>query len=95
MNSPDELLGPINLGNDEEMSIIDLAEMIKNMTGSSSKIIFKKLPTDDPKRRRPDISKAKEKLDWQPSISLKKGLIETIDYFEKRLLQSLELTQKN
>ena len=95
MNSPDELSGPINLGNDEEMSIIDLAEMIKNMTGSSSKIIFKKLPTDDPKRRRPDISKAKEKLDWQPSISLKKGLIETIDYFEKRLLQSLELTQKN
>ena len=85
MNSPDDLSGPINLGNDAEMSVIDLAEMIKDLTGSSSKIIFKKLPSDDPKRRKPDISKAKEKLDWLPSISLKKGLIETINYFEKRL----------
>ena len=85
MNSPDELSDPINLGNDAEMSVIDLAEMIKDLTGSSSKIIFKKLPSDDPKRRKPDISKAKEKLDWLPSISLKKGLIETINYFEKRL----------
>ena len=95
MNSPDELSDPINLGNDEEMTIIDLAKIIKNMTGSSSKIIFKGLPSDDPKRRRPDISKAKDKLNWLPKVSLKNGLMETINYFEKKLSLSLEDTQKN
>jgi nucleoside-diphosphate-sugar epimerase len=70
----------INLGNPDERTIIDLAKLIKEIVGSSSNIIFEELPEDDPKSRKPDISKAKRLLDWTPRVSLKEGLKKTIDY---------------
>lgn len=73
--------GPMNLGNPVEFTILELANLIKEMTNSKSNIILNPLPQDDPKQRRPDITLAKEKLNWQPSIALKEGLIKTIDYF--------------
>ena len=82
MNSEDEFHGPVNLGNQNELSIKKLAEKVIEITGSKSKVIFKTLPTDDPKRRQPDISLAKSKLNWQPITSLDQGLTETIAYFE-------------
>ncbi len=72
---------PVNLGNPNEMTILDLAKTIIEYTGSSSKIVFKALPTDDPKRRRPDISRAKNILGWEPKVPLKEGLLKTIDYY--------------
>ncbi len=77
--------GPINLGNPEEFSILELAEMVIKLTKTKSKIIFKPLPKDDPKRRRPEITKAKEILNWQPSIPLEEGLKRTIEYFKTTL----------
>lgn len=85
MNSPTEIKGPINLGNPHEMSVKDLAEMIIDMTDSSSKIIYGPLPVDDPKRRQPDITKAKELLDWEPVVHVTDGLKKTIDNFASRL----------
>ena len=73
--------GPINLGNPNEISIISIAKRVIDMLGSKSEIIFEKLPDDDPRRRCPDISKAKNYLEWQPKISLDEGLKRTIDYF--------------
>jgi UDP-glucuronate decarboxylase len=73
--------GPINLGNPNEVSIISIAKRIIDMLDSKSEIIFEKLPDDDPRRRCPDISKAKNYLEWQPKISLDEGLKRTIDYF--------------
>jgi len=81
MNSPDEFTGPVNLGNPEEYTILELAETIIKLTNSKSKIIFKPLPENDPKRRKPDITLAREKLGWEPRISLKDGLKITIEYF--------------
>ena len=72
----------INLGNPNEMTILDLAKLIKEMTGSSSEIVFEKLPQDDPKKRKPDISKAKKLLDWEPKVDLRTGLEKTIKYFK-------------
>ena len=83
MNLEDNFPGPMNLGNPNEFTILSLAEMVKALIGSKSKIILKPLPQDDPKRRCPDITTAKEKLNWQPSTSLKEGLIKTIAYFEQ------------
>ncbi len=74
---------PINLGNPQEMRIIDFAYLIKKLTGSKSKIIFKPLPQDDPRQRKPDITKAKKLLNWQPKVSLEEGLKLTIEYFKK------------
>lgn len=74
---------PVNLGNPREITILELAEKIKKITNSKSKIIFKKLPEDDPIKRCPDISLAKKILKWEPKISLEKGLIETIEWFRK------------
>ncbi len=71
----------INLGNDKEFTILSLAQLIKELTGSKSALSFENLPLDDPKRRKPDIQKAKKLLNWQPEVSLKDGLIKTIDYF--------------
>tara|TARA_B100001057_G_scaffold427908_1_gene452950 strand:- start:3497 stop:4438 length:942 start_codon:yes stop_codon:yes gene_type:complete len=88
MNSKKKITGPINLGNNAEISIKDLAQIIKQMTMSKSKITFKKLPDDDPKKRRPDLSLANKELSWKPNINLKKGLIDTINYFEKKLLKN-------
>ncbi len=80
-----EHTGPINLGNPEEYSIRELAETIIKLTGSKSDIIYKKLPHDDPQRRRPDITKAKEILQWEPKIQLEEGLRKTIGYFKTTL----------
>ncbi len=77
--------GPINLGNPAEFTIIELAEKIIKLTKSSSKIVHKPLPLDDPVRRCPDISLAKEKLAWTPKIDLEEGLLNTIDYFKEKL----------
>ncbi len=89
MNASDDLIGPINLGNPDEISILELANKILIMINSSSKIIFKPLPDDDPVRRRPDISTAMEKLGWQPSTNLEDGLKKTIDYFDSLLANSI------
>jgi UDP-glucuronate decarboxylase len=75
--------GPVNLGNPSEVTILDLARMIIDLSGSGSKIVFKKLPQDDPERRMPDISLAKSKLGWKPEVELKTGLTKTIEYFER------------
>lgn len=85
MESPKDVLGPINLGNPEEFTIRELAEIVIEMTGSRSKIEYHGLPVDDPQQRQPDISKAKELLGWQPGIALRDGLTRTIAYFEERL----------
>jgi UDP-glucuronate decarboxylase len=82
MNSPDDFTGPVNLGNPDEISILELAEKIIRMTGSKSKITFKPLPADDPKQRQPLIELAKEKLGWTPEVPLEEGLKKTIAYFE-------------
>jgi len=85
MSSEKVITGPINLGNPVEFKIIELAQMIIKLTNSKSKIINKGLPVDDPVRRRPDISKAKNDLDWEPNIDVIDGLKETIVYFKKQL----------
>jgi len=89
MNSPDEITGPINLGNPTEFSILQLAEAVLALTGSKSKIVRKPLPADDPRQRKPNISLAKDTLGWNPTVDLNCGLQETIRYFES-LLQSGE-----
>ncbi len=81
MNS--DYINPVNLGNPGEFTILDLAEKVIKLSNSESKIIYKNLPEDDPVRRKPDISLAKETLDWKPIINLEEGLKRTIDYFEK------------
>lgn len=73
--------GPVNLGNPHEVQVVELAERIVDMVGSGSKVVFEQLPEDDPKRRCPDISKARQHLDWQPKVPLEEGLRKTIDYF--------------
>ncbi len=81
MESDKEITGPINMGNPNEFTILELAELVLKLTSSQSKIIFKALPEDDPKQRQPNISLAKDKLDWEPKVSLEDGLKETIKYF--------------
>ncbi len=81
METPKDVFGPINLGNPVEYTIKELAELIIEMTGSKSKIIYLDLPKDDPVRRKPDISKAKEVLSWEPTVSLVDGLQKTVRYF--------------
>jgi UDP-glucuronate decarboxylase len=85
MNTPNEVTGPINLGNPREFSIRELAKMIIELTGSKAKIDFRPLPDDDPRQRKPDISKAQKTMDWKPQIALKDGLSKTIEYFEQLL----------
>ena len=87
MNTPDQFTGPINLGNPSEFSILELAEAVKKLTKSKSKIVFKPLPKDDPLQRKPDIALAKKKLKWEPRVPLEKGLEKTIQYF-RRLLKT-------
>ena len=88
MSGPDDFVGPVNLGNPVESKIIDLARHIIRLTGSGSQIEFLPEPEDDPKRRRPDISLAREKLDWEPRADLEEGLQKTIDYFRGLLAGS-------
>ncbi|MFZ5610037.1 MAG: SDR family NAD-dependent epimerase/dehydratase, partial [Pseudomonadota bacterium] len=85
MAAPDDLTGPVNLGNPREITIRALAETVIALTGSKSKIIAKPLPADDPKQRCPDISLARDKLGWEPKVTMEEGLERTIAYF-KRLL---------
>lgn len=85
MNSSDEVTGPVNLGNPQEFSILELAGAVIRLTGSKSKIIYKPLPPDDPKQRCPDITLAKKILSWQPWTPLEEGLKRTIEYFRKLL----------
>jgi len=81
MDSPDDFIGPVNLGNPSEFSILELAEKVIQLTGSKSKIVFKPLPSDDPRQRQPDISLAKKSLRWEPRFALEEGLRKTIEYF--------------
>ena len=90
MNSPDDFTGPINIGNPVEFRIMELAEKVIKLTNSKSKLVYEKLPDDDPIQRQPDINLAKEKLGWEPKIHLEEGLIMTIHYFEN-LLNSINL----
>ncbi|NLI30022.1 MAG: SDR family oxidoreductase [Nitrospiraceae bacterium] len=85
MNSGDEMTGPVNLGNPDEFSILELARKVIEMTGSRSSIVFLPLPADDPQQRRPDISLAKSALHWEPTIRLEAGLVRTIEYFRSIL----------
>ena len=86
METEKGFVGPVNLGNPNEFSILELAELVKDITNSNSKLVFKKLPDDDPQQRQPDITLANEKLNWSPKIELRNGLKETIKYFENLFL---------
>lgn len=83
MNSPVETIGPLNLGNPGEFTMLELAEKVLYFTGSSSKLVFLPLPQDDPRQRQPDISRTRAKLDWSPKVELDEGLLKTIAYFKK------------
>ncbi len=85
MDTEDSFIGPVNIGNPEEYKIIELAQKIIDMTGSRSKLEFRPLPEDDPRKRKPDITLAREKLGWEPKIQLEQGLRKTIEYFDKLL----------
>ena len=84
MNTENDFTGPINLGNPEEFTILELARKVIEMTGSKSEVIFKPLPHDDPRQRKPDISLARKMLNWEPKISLDDGLGHVINYFKER-----------
>ena len=86
MKTPDEFIGPVNIGNPNEFTMLELAQRIIELTGSRSKIVYLPLPEDDPIQRKPDISLAKEKLSgWEPKIQLEEGLRKTISYFDELL----------
>jgi UDP-glucuronate decarboxylase len=88
MNTRDELTGPINLGNPEEVTMLDLARTVIDLTGSRSHLVKKPLPSDDPKRRCPDITLARKELEWRPVVPLREGLVKTIQYFDSLLRSS-------
>ena len=88
MMNQDVFIGPVNLGNPDEYTILEFAKKIKEFTGTKSKIVFKPLPQDDPMQRRPDITLAKKKLKWQPKVGVGEGLAETVEYFKKKILNS-------
>ena len=81
MDSPDEFMGPVNLGNESEFTILELAEMVIRLSGSASKIVRAPLPADDPRQRQPDAQLARERLGWQATTSLEEGIQKTIGYF--------------
>ena len=83
MDTPQDITGPINLGNPGEFTMLELAEKIIHLTGSRSKLVFQPLPQDDPRQRQPDITLARQTLEWEPQVSLEDGLKETIAYFRK------------
>ena len=94
METPHEVSGPINIGNPGEFTIRELAELVIELTSSKSKIIYQDLPSDDPKQRRPDITKAKNILSWQPTIPLREGLAKTIEYFDTLLREEPDFCEK-
>ena len=83
MDKTEDLVGPINLGNPGEFTMLELAEKVISQTDSKSKLVFESLPQDDPKQRQPDITKAKRELNWEPKVSLDEGLEKTIAYFKR------------
>jgi UDP-glucuronate decarboxylase len=85
MATPPEITGPVNIGNPSEFSMLELAKMVTDLTGSRSRIVHRPLPTDDPKQRQPDISRAKNVMGWEPRVALKDGLVPTITYFDQLL----------
>jgi UDP-glucuronate decarboxylase len=85
MDTPDDVTGPINLGNPGEFTIRQLAEKILEITGSRSELVHRPLPENDPMQRQPDIARAKAMLGWEPSVPLEQGLVQTIAYFENLL----------
>jgi len=85
MNSRKEFWGPVNMGNPNEFTMIELAEKVIKLTKSKSRIVFEPLPADDPMQRRPNIELAKKELDWEPKIQLEEGLTKTIEYFRSIL----------
>jgi len=85
MDTPDEVIGPVNLGNPSEFTIFELAENVIRLTGSTSRIVFRPLPQDDPAQRRPDIARAERILSWQPRVPLAEGLANTVAYFREVL----------
>jgi UDP-glucuronate decarboxylase len=90
MDTSDDVTGPINIGNPVEFTMLELATLVIELTGSCSKIVHLPLPADDPRQRRPDIGLAREKLGWEPKIQLREGLQRTIDYFENQLAASAQ-----
>ncbi len=94
MKSPEELIGPINLGNPAEFTIRELADTVIELTGSKSKVVYRPLPSDDPRQRQPDIRLAKQALGWEPKVALREGMARTIDYFEQILTVSKPSTTK-
>jgi UDP-glucuronate decarboxylase len=85
MNTSDDVTGPVNIGNPTEFNMLELASLVIELTGSRSRIVHRQLPQDDPRQRRPDISKAKDVLGWTPQMPLREGLIRTMEYFEGQL----------
>jgi UDP-glucuronate decarboxylase len=85
MATAPQTVGPINIGNPNEFTIRALAELVLDLTNSKSKITYKPAPDDDPRQRKPDISRAKRELDWEPTVALRDGLIRTIEFFERFL----------
>ena len=83
MGTAEDFIGPVNIGNPGEFTMLELAEKVVELTGSKSKLVFQSLPSDDPKQRKPDISLARSKLEWEPKVGLEDGLKETISYFRK------------
>jgi len=88
MGTDEEFIGPVNIGNPNEFTILELAQKVIELTGSKSKLIFEPLPQDDPLQRQPDISLAKSKLDWEPTIKLEEGLVKTIEYFDNLIKEN-------
>lgn len=89
MNTPDNITGPVNIGNPFEFSMLELAQKVIELTGSKSKLVFRPLPSDDPKQRQPDITLAKQTLvGWEPKVDLTNGLVKTIEYFRKQVRTS-------
>jgi len=91
MNTEEAVTGPVNLGNPSEFTIRALAEKVIALTGSGSALEFRPLPSDDPRQRQPDISRAKLLLDWSPTTALEAGLVKTIAYFEELLRSNAEI----
>ena len=92
MATADAVTGPINLGNPREFTMLELATLVLELTGSASELVYRPLPQDDPRQRRPDISRAKAELDWAPRVELREGLTRTIAYFDALLSASASPT---
>ena len=91
MNSDDDFIGPVNIGNPSEFTMLQLAELIREKTQTKSQLVYKPLPVNDPTQRKPDISLAQEKLDWTPVVDLSDGLDKTIEYFRQKVDVNLKI----